>query len=111
MRLHRLTEPGRQVAILTPWLERRRILPARVSRQTALIEALGLGGRASSAVIPSVVATRSISANRPPTAYSPVAATTSAATPDSARGARRFLAPIRSPDQHSRADEVPLALA
>ena len=43
MRLQRLTAPGRQVSILTPWLQRRQILPARVGRQSMLADTLGVG--------------------------------------------------------------------
>src|SRR6266851_159604 len=98
MRLHRLTAPGRHVAILTPWLQRRQILPARVLRQTGLVETLGLSARPA----PS-------SASFAP--FAPGATLIPSATSVAVPPVRRFLPAIRLPDQDSQADGAPLAFA
>src|SRR6266852_5524331 len=98
MRLHRLTAPGRHVAILPRWLQRRQILPPRVLRQTALVETLGLSARPASS-----------SGSFAP--FAPGATLIPRATSVAVPPVRRFLPAIRLPDQHSQADGAPLAFA
>src|SRR5260370_37826581 len=95
MRLQRLTAPGRQVSILTPWLHRRQILPARVGRQSMLADTLGpgSGGPGVGRAARSPVSTAFLA----PSAASPTL------LPRAAAGAippvRRFLAPVRPADE------------
>src|SRR5438105_4292884 len=147
MPLQRLTAPGRQALVLTPWLHRRQILSARVGRQSALSETLGLGlgnggpaqglstatsgrplgywpassgqrldpGSTSAGHAFGLAARRSV----PAAFLAPFASSASGPSPTllprpagaAVPPTRRFLTPIRHPDQHSQADGAPVTLA
>src|SRR6266851_2626774 len=131
MRLQRLTAPGRQVSILTPWLHGRQILPARVGRHSMLADTLGVGpgsgapgsagsgsagfgfGGPGSAGSGFGGRALGLAARRPvPTAFLAASAASPTLLPRAAGDAvppvRRFLTPIRHADQHSQAAPVTL---
>src|SRR5258708_31437890 len=99
MRLQRLTAPGRPVSILTPWLHRRQILPARVGRQSMLADTLGpgSGGQGFGLAARSPVPTAFLA----PSAASPNLLPRAAG--DAVPPVRRVLTPLPHAHQHSPA--------